>query len=108
MALTLAWMSACDIDGVKITTFGPKPGLVVPAPVFGSAEARAPAGSTAATAMINPAMPAILQRPATRRRRDEPVALAGALSRLLICIDGCLSGCAGTPWTRWRPDSKCA
>src|SRR5215471_12389893 len=28
MALTLAWMSACDIDGVKITTFGPKSGLV--------------------------------------------------------------------------------
>src|SRR5215831_14682793 len=72
MALTLAWMSACGIDGVKITTFGPKSGLVALAPSFASAEAWAPPGSTATPAMINPAMPTTLITGLTIRRMTAP------------------------------------
>src|SRR5262252_6563120 len=104
MALTFVWMSACDIDGLKITTFGPKSGLVALAPSCGSADAKArPPGSTAPTAMTNRDMPTTLQRLATRRRRNEPLALLGALPLVLKSIYCCLSARLRSPWRRWAP-----
>src|SRR4051794_941085 len=87
MALTLAWMSACDIDGLKITTFGPKSGLPALAPWCGSADAKArPPGSTAPRATANTDMPRTLQRRATRRRADEPFAPLKALPVEIIRV----------------------